>query len=114
MKLSNIIDNLCLQEILFDSDIEIKAGYSGDLMSDVIANAFPDSIWITIQSHRNSIAVALIKEIKAIIFTNNIEINKDLIEKAKEENISLLRTEKNSFQISGLLYKMLEGNSEKN
>ena len=109
MKLSEIIERCSLQKIVFNSDEEIEAGYCGDLMSDVIANANGDSIWVTVQAHKNSIAVALIKDIKAIIFTNNVEINQEVIEKAKEESISLLRTNKNSFQICGLLYKLLEG-----
>ncbi len=114
MKLSQIIDKCALQKVVFCSDEEIKTGYCGDLMSDVIAHASNDSVWITIQAHKNSIAVALIKDIRAIIFTNNVEVNQELREKAREENINLLRTEKNSFQICGLLYQLLEGNSGQN
>lgn len=114
MKLSEIIDKCALQKVVFCSDDDIKTAYCGDLMSDVIAHASSDSIWITIQAHKNSIAVALIKDIRAIIFTNNVEINQELIEKAREEKINLLRTEKNSFQICGLLYQLLEGNSDQN
>jgi predicted transcriptional regulator len=113
MKLSQIINKCTLQKVVFCSDDDIKTGYCGDLMSDVIANAANNSIWITIQAHKNSIAVALIKDIRAIVFTNNVDLNQELIEKAREEKINLLRTEKNSFQISGLLYKLLEDHSDK-
>jgi hypothetical protein len=113
MKLSQIISKCALQKVVFCSDNEINTGYCGDLMSDVIANAVHGSIWITIQAHKNSIAVALIKDIRAIIFTNNIKINQGLIAKAKEEKINLFRSEKNSFQISGLLYQLLEDHSDK-
>lgn len=113
MKLKQIADQCFLQKVVFCSDDEIETGYCGDLMSDVIANADSNSIWITIQAHKNSIAVALIKDIKAIVFANNVEINQDLIEKAKEEKINLLRSEKSSFHICGMLYHLLEGNSDK-
>lgn len=113
MRLKQIADKCSLQKVVFCSDDEIETGYCGDLMSDVIANADSSSIWITIQAHKNSIAVALIKDIKAIVFSNNVEINQDLIEKAKEEKINLLRSEKNSFYISGMIYQLLEGNSDK-
>lgn len=113
MRLKQIADKCSLQKVVFCSDDEIETGYCGDLMSDVIANADCNSIWITIQAHKNSIAVALIKDIKAIVFANNVEINQDLIEKAKEEKINLLRSEKNSFYISGMIYQLLEGNSGK-
>lgn len=113
MKLSKITEACSLQKVVFCSDDEIETGYCGDLMSDVIANAASNSIWITIQAHKNSIAVALIKDIKAIVFTNNVEISQDLIEKAKEEEINLLRSEKNSFYVSGMLYNLLEVSSDK-
>lgn len=113
MRLKQIANKCSLQKIVFCSDDEIETGYCGDLMSDVIANADSNSIWITIQAHKNSIAVALIKDIKAIVFANNVEINQDLIEKAREEEINLLRSEKNSFYISGMIYQLLEGNSDK-
>ncbi len=114
MKLSQILNKCALEKVVFCSDDEIESGYCGDLMSDVIANAGNNSIWITIQAHKNSIAVALIKDIKAIVFVNNVEINQELIEKAREEEINLLKSEKNSFQICGLLYQLLEDYSVKN
>lgn len=109
MKLSQIIEECKLKKIVFCSDDEITNGYCGDLMSDVIAHAKTDSVWVTVQAHKNSIAVALIKEIRAIIFTNNVAISQELIDKAKEEDINLFSTENNSFQLCGLLYKLLEG-----
>ena len=108
MKLSRIIEQCSLEQIVFHTDEDIKTGYCGDLMSDVIAHADNESIWVTVQAHKNSIAVALIKEIKAIIFTNNVEINQELIEKAREEKINLFSTKKNSYQVCGILYKLLE------
>ena len=113
MKLTKIIDRCHLEKIVYCNDDEIETGYCGDLMSDVIANAGNNSIWVTIQAHKNSIAVALIKDIKAIKFTNNVEVSQEMIKKAKEEKINLLRTNKNSFKICGLLYQLLEDYSDK-
>ena len=113
MKLSKIIEKCKLEKVVYEGDCEIKAGYCGDLMSDVMAHAEPDSIWITIQAHKNSIAVALIKDIKAIVFSNDITIEGDVIKKAREENINLLRTKENSFNICGeIYYCMMEGKTD--
>jgi len=112
LKLSEIIEKCSLEKVVFCSDDEIKTGYTGDLMSDVIANATNNSIWITIQAHKNSIAVALIKDIPAIIFANKVPISPEVIKKAKEENISIFHTPKNSFIISGEIYSLLEGKAE--
>ena len=108
MKLSKIIDKCRLEKIVFCTECEVETGYCGDLMSDVMAHAEANCIWITIQAHKNSIAVALIKDIKSIIFTNNVTLEKEVIKKAKEEKINLLRTNKNSFTVCGEIYCMME------
>jgi len=74
MKLSKIIDKCQLEKIVFCADCEIKNGYCGDLMSDVMAHAETECIWITIQAHKNSIAVALIKDIKSIVYVNYVTV----------------------------------------
>lgn len=111
MKLSEIINN-CDLKIITKSDIEIDFGknvsgvYMGDLLSDVIANAKKDNIWITIQTHLNIIAVATLKELAAIIIAMNKSITEEVIQKANEEKIILLSTDKTSYEISGKLYKL--------
>ena len=113
MKLSKIIDKYQLEKIVFCADCEIKNGYCGDLMSDVMAHAQPECIWITIQAHKNSIAVALIKDIKSILFTNNVTVEEEVIKKANEEKINLLRTDKDSFTVCGEIYCLMEAETAK-
>ena len=108
MKLSKIVNKCQLEKIFFCTDCEIENGYCGDLMSDVMAHAEAECIWITIQAHKNSIAVALIKDIKSIVFTNNVTVEEEVIKKAKEEKINLLRTNKDSFTVCGEIYYMME------
>jgi len=113
MKLSKIIDKCRLEKIVFCTDCEVENGYCGDLMSDVMAHAEAECIWITIQAHKNSIAVALIKDIKSIVFTNNVMVENEVIKKAEEEKINLLRTNKASFTVCGEIYGLMEAETEK-
>jgi hypothetical protein len=106
MKLHELV-NKCGFEIiteLYEPDREISDGYSGDLLSDVIANTKKDNIWITMQTHLNIIAVASLKKLTAIIVVMNRKIGDDTIGKAKEEKVTILRTDKDSFKISGMIY----------
>jgi predicted transcriptional regulator len=114
MKLIKIIDECQLEKIFFCTDCEIETGYCGDLMSDVMSHAEANCIWITIQAHKNSIAVALIKDIKSIIFTNNVTVEKEVIKKAEEEKINLFRTNKDSFTVCGEIYSLMEAETAKN
>lgn len=90
---------------VFNPDINITGGYTSDLLSDVMANAKKDNVWITLQTHLNITAVASLKEIAAVIVVMNREISKETIDKAMEEKITILTTHLTSFQISGKLYE---------
>ncbi len=81
-------------------DKEISAGYTSDLMSDVMANAEADSVLITIQAHKNTVAVASLVEAGAIIICNNRPVPPEMIEAAAQEKIALFRTTKDQFKTS--------------
>jgi hypothetical protein len=99
VKLKEIIQKTYLEEVYcYDKEIEITSGYTGDLLSDVMGNAPDNSVWVTIQSHVNIIAVASIRDIKAIILCNNLKFDEETIDKARENNISLLSSKYNGFQ----------------
>lgn len=108
MKLKNLIEKYDMEVLTGnpDNEREISGGYSGDLLSDVIANTDKNNVWITMQTHMNIIAVASLKELSAIIIVMNRQIENDVIEKAKEEKITILRTDKTAFQVSGLIYSL--------
>jgi len=46
---------------------QITDGYVSDLLSDVMANANENMAWITIQTHKNIVAIASLKELACII-----------------------------------------------
>ncbi|MFN3534076.1 MAG: DRTGG domain-containing protein [Desulfatiglandales bacterium] len=86
----------------------VKGGYCGDLLSDVMANSKEGDVWITVQTHQNIVAVAVLKEHAAIIIAGNREADPESIEKAEKEGIPLLRSPLNGFLVSGMLYKLFE------
>ena len=90
-----------------DNDADIKAGYTGDLLSDVMANAASNSALITIQAHKNTIAVATLAGIKVIILCNNRTAPDDMKEAAKGENVAILSTKKNQFTVSAEISSLL-------
>ncbi|HOJ44026.1 MAG TPA: DRTGG domain-containing protein [Syntrophorhabdaceae bacterium] len=110
MTLGEIVKKLGFEVLTGDANLnkEITSGYVSDLLSDVIANIEQDSIWITIQRHINILGVAKLKDVASIIFPRNLTIEEDVIKKAKEEGIVLLRDKRTAFEISGLLYCILQ------
>ena len=88
--------------------IDIDTGYSGDLLSDVLANCEPGSLWITIQKHKNILGVAAAKDISAIILTGGIIPDDELIETAEKRDLPVFTTEETAFITSGKLYRLLK------
>ena len=86
-------------------DREVTGGYCGDLLSDVMANSTNGSIWLTIQSHKNILAVAVLKELAAIVLVNGHQPDDDTRAKADEEGIPILVSPVPAYQLAGELFK---------
>lgn len=106
MKLKEIMEKCQLSEVTnLPLEAEILDGYTGDLLSDVMGNAPADSIWLTVQSHTNILAVASIVGAKAIVLCNGLHFERATVEKAKDNGIVLFETGRTSFEITGMLIK---------
>ena len=71
-------------------DHQIQGGYCGDLLSDVMGNAPIGCIWLTVQTHQNIVAVAVLREMAAIVLSGGQEPDQETVEKADEEGIPIL------------------------
>jgi ATP-dependent Clp protease adapter protein ClpS len=107
MKISDIAEISEIKAANTFEDGDIKSAYTSDLLSDVLANAKDESVLITIQAHKNTIAVAGIVGADAVIFCNSKELPDDLLEAAKQSNIAVFLSEKNQFETSVELGKIL-------
>jgi predicted transcriptional regulator len=86
---------------------EIIDGYVSDLLSDVMGNCDANNAWITLQTHKNIMAIASLKELACIIVVRNYQPDPDAIAKSNEDGIPILGTDKQSFHIAGELYELL-------
>lgn len=86
---------------------EVAGGYTSDLLSDVMGNADAGCVWITLQSHKNVMAIASLKELAAVIIVNSGTPETDMAEQADKEGIPVLGTSLGAFEISGILYGTL-------
>jgi predicted transcriptional regulator len=110
MKLKEIVKVLNCNVICGQEKLEqdCSGGYVSDLLSDVMGHAQEGQIWLTIQTHVNVVAVALLLNLSAILFTAGCAPNLDTVEKAKEEGIVLLTTDLATFEAGGRLYLLLK------
>jgi len=107
MKIRDIVKILDLQVISGDDllEKEVTGGYTGDLLSDVLAHARKGNIWITSQIHQNIIAVASSKELSGIIIVNLRKPEEETLKRAEEEKIPVISSSLLAFEITGKLYE---------
>ena len=89
---------------------EIRGGYTGDLLSDVMGNSKEGNIWITRQVHQNIVAVASLKEHAGIILVQGSEPAKDTLEKAIKEGIPIMVSDLSGFELTGRIYNLIKKN----
>ncbi|MEQ8161566.1 MAG: DRTGG domain-containing protein [Smithellaceae bacterium] len=85
----------------------ISGGYTGDLLSDVMANSHEGDIWITRQVHQNIVAVASLKDHAGIILVNSCEPAQETLEKAAQENIPIMVSDLSAFELSARVFNLL-------
>jgi predicted transcriptional regulator len=109
MRVTDVVDKLGLHVFSGKDglDNEVTGGYSSDLLSDVMGHADAGKIWITIQTHKNVLAIASLKDLPAVIITSGEKPNDDTIEQSNTEGIPVLGTNLRSFEVCGLLYNLL-------
>ena len=111
MNVATIAKELNLKVISASDRIEnnnVKGGYTGDLLSDVMANSHEGDIWITRQVHQNIVAIATLKEHAAVVLVNSCEPAKDTLEKAIQENVPILISNLSAFELTGKIYNLLK------
>lgn len=109
MKLESIIKALNLKIRCCEDKLsnEVRRGYVGDLLSDVMANSKEGDLWITRQVHPNIVAVASLKEHSGIVLVQGGTAMNETLEKAAKEGIPILESDQTGFDISGQLYRLI-------
>src|SRR3974377_147720 len=109
MTLQDVIDQLNLTVLTQPGDfaaVTPAGGYTSDLLSCVMAGAKKGAVWVTLQAHLNIVAVAALLEMSAVIITEGAQPEAATVDKANEEGITLLATDKQSFEVAGRLWEM--------
>lgn len=87
-----------------DLETEISKAVVGDLLSFVMGYAPEGALWLTIQTHLNLAAVAVLKEFPMILIASGRTPACDLVERCGSEKITLAGSEEPLFPLCGKLY----------
>ncbi len=109
MNLDQIIRALDLKVLTEGKDftsITPPAGYVSDLLSCVMAGAGNRTLWVTLQSHTNIVAVAALLDLSAVIITEGAIPDDATIQKANGEGVILLSSSEKSYSVVGKLWEL--------
>jgi predicted transcriptional regulator len=109
MKVRDLVDRLNLTVFAGHEglDNEITGGYVSDLLSDVMGNVEDGNVWMTLQTHKNIMAIASLREVAAVVVVKGFMPDDAAIAQSKEEGIPLLGTSLETFNMAGQLYRLL-------
>lgn len=89
-----------------DTQTEVTSGYTCDLLSWVMAHGQPGMAWVTVQTHMNVIAVALLLEMACVILPEGIMPEPSTLQKAEEEGIAVCSSRKTAFALCAAMAEM--------
>lgn len=108
MKVNKLIEALGLT-VLTEGDLERECDgcYSGDLLSWVMSRAKENNIWLTVMGNVNAVAVAVLTDCACIVLTENSALDDVAREKALQQEVTILRSDKNAYELSVLISKLI-------
>lgn len=108
MDVKELIEKLGLRVLCGENtNKKISGCYCGDLLSWVMSRAQEGDVWLTVMGNVNSVGVAVLTDVACIVLTENAPLDKDALTRAQQNDVIILQTDKNSYEmaaaISGLI-----------
>ena len=109
MKVRELVEKLNLKVLSGENclDRDIDGCYVSDLLSDVMGNAEMGNVWVTLQTHKNVMAIASLKELACVILVKGLTASVDTVEQSNEEGIPFLSTDMQTYETVGKIYQLL-------
>lgn len=108
MTVKNLCEELKLT-VLTEGELEkeVTGCYSGDLLSWVMSRAKEGDVWLTVMGNVNAVAVAVLSDCACIILTENSPLDDAAREKALQQGVTFLSSDKNAYELSVEISKLI-------
>ena len=108
MDVKNLVEELGLKVLCGENlEREISGCYCGDLLSWVMSRANEGHVWLTVMGNINSVGVAVLADVACIVLTENAALDEDALKRAKQNDVIILQTDKNSYQMAAAISKLI-------
>ena len=96
-----------------DGTRPVTGGFCGDLLSWVMGRAQEGDAWFTVMGNVNAIAVAVLADTACLVLTEDSPLDDDARERALSQEVAVLGSGRNAFQLAAALSRLLDGEKEK-
>jgi len=95
--------------VLVEGDLsrEVTGGYCGDLLSWVMSRCQSGDCWFTVMGNINCPAVAVLTDCACAVLTENAPLDEDAKKRAEQQDINILQSDKNAYELAVELGKLL-------
>jgi len=110
MKVKEFAQKMSMKVLTGEAGMEkdVTGIYVCDLLSWVMSHVEKGNAWITVHTHINIVAVALLAEVSCIIVPEDIAVEESTIKKAEAEGIAILSTAMNSYEVCCKAYELMK------
>jgi len=110
MKVKEFAQKMNMKVLTGEAGMEkdVTGIYVCDLLSWVMSHVEKGNAWITVHTHINIVAVALLAEVSCIIVPEDIAVEESTIKKAEAEGIAILSTAMNSYEVCCKAYELMK------
>ncbi len=109
MTVLELSQRLSLEPVtLADGDRQISGAYIGDLLSWVMGRAQVDSVWITIMSNVNIVAVASLTDVSCIVLAEGVMPDDGVCAVAEQKGVNILSSERSAYELAKELAGILK------
>lgn len=107
MTIADLEHRLGCQPLIPYVDGPLDGAYTSDLLSDVMAHAPENSVLITLQGHKNTVACASLAGVKALVLAGMREAPEDMLAAAQSEHIAVFASPLRQFDLSWKMADLL-------
>jgi len=89
------------------TDKILSSCYISDLLSRVLGGCKENDVWITVQTSKNMVAVAVMLDAGCVIFPEGLTAPVDVIDVAKEEGLAIFSSEDTAYELAKKISALL-------
>ncbi len=108
MNLRQIATQIQLLPVTAEENLEreVAGCYAGDLLSAAMASARKGDLWLTVQSHANVVAIAVLLDLAGVVITGGGQPDLTTAQRANDEGVVLLTTNRSTYAVAGQLWEL--------